>query len=152
MFFHFSRPEYFIAVLIGFLIAIFFLIGRISGWATLANFYRFSGEFMGERWQFQSAQMRWKLGYNNCLTIGVNETGLYLSVFFLFRVGHPTLFIPWTEISTNKKKGYFRTYMEFRFKQAPAIPFLVTERLGQRIVKAQGNPGSGDKNDEKDGL
>ena len=53
---NFSRPEYFFLALIGFLVGLLILIGRISGWTRLANFYRISGEFMGERWRFQSAQ------------------------------------------------------------------------------------------------
>jgi len=148
-----SHPEYFFPVLIGFLIALFALIARISGWATLANYYRFAGTFTGPSWRFQSAQMRWKMGYNNCLTIGANESGLYLSVFFLFRFGHPDLFIPWGDISVGGKKGFLHSYMEFRFQQVPAIALLVTERLGRQIGKAAGNawPGEGRK-EEQDGY
>jgi hypothetical protein len=88
------NPELILIIIFLVLVVIFPLIGRISGWGTLATFYRFSESFMGECWRFQSAEMRWKGGYNNCLTIGANESGLYLSVFFLFRLGHPQLFIP----------------------------------------------------------
>ncbi|MEW6376574.1 MAG: hypothetical protein AB1502_12390 [Thermodesulfobacteriota bacterium] len=143
-----SRPEFIFIAVVGFLIGLFILIGRISGWATLARFYRYSNSFIGECWRFQSAEMRWKVGYNNCLTIGANESGLYLSVFFLFRFGHPLLFIRWADISMNIKKGLLRSYLEFRFQQAPMIPFRVNERLGQQIAKAAGNawPGEREKN------
>jgi len=120
------------------LVVIFPLIGRISGWSALANFYRFSGEFQGERWRFQSAEMRWRIGYNNCLTIGANESGLYISLFFLFRFNHPNLFIPWNEVTLDAKKGFLYKYLEFRFLQAPMIPFRVSERLGQRIMQSAG--------------
>lgn len=140
-----NRPELFFTAFVGFLIGLFFVIARLSGWTTLVTFYRFSNSFIGECWRFQSAEMRWKMGYNNCLTIGANESGLYLSVFFLFRFGHPNLFIPWTDISVNTKKGFIYTHMEFRFRQAPMIPFQVSERLGQRIAKAAGNAWSGRK-------
>lgn len=144
-----SRPEYFFPVLIGFLIFLFAFMARLSGWTTLANYYRFAGTFTGQTWRFQSAQMRWKMGYNNCLTIGADESGLYLSVFFLFRFGHPNLFIPWGDISIRKKKGFLYSHMEFRFQQAPGISFLVNERLEKQIAKAAGNdwPGEGKKED-----
>jgi len=139
----FSRPEYVFLAIIGFLFVLFFLIGRISGWSTLANVYRSPGEFLGQRWRFQSGQLRWHLGYNNCLTIGANESGLYLSVFFLFRFGHPSLFIPWGDISANTRKGFWCRYMEFRFKLAPMIPLRLSLQLGEKVIKASGPSGPG---------
>jgi hypothetical protein len=148
-----DRPEYFLPAFIGFLIVVFFFIGRISGWSTLANYYRLSGSFIGQCWRFQSAEMRWRVGYNNCLTIGANESGLYLSVFLLFRFGPPNLFIPWVDLSVSLKKGLFRKYMEFQFQQAPNIPFRVAERLGQKIAEGAGKawPGGGGR-EVKDGY
>jgi hypothetical protein len=134
-----SRPEYFLPALIGFLVVLFTFIARISGWTTLANFYRFSGEFIGERWRFQSGEFRWKMGYNNCLTVGINSVGLYLSVFFLFRFGHSNLFVPWADISVSSKKGFMSNYLEFKFKQAPKIPFRVNERLARRMMESAGS-------------
>ena len=39
-----------------------------SGWAILARDFRLRNSFIGPRWRFQSAQMRWLCGYHNCLT------------------------------------------------------------------------------------
>lgn len=136
---NFSRPEYGVVLAVGFLAVVLFLIGRISGWATLANFYRASGEFFGPTWKFQSGQLRWRMGYNNCLTLGANHSGIYLSVFFLFRIGHPSLFIPWEEISINTQKNFWGRYMEFRFKQAQRIPLRVNLQLGEKILEASGH-------------
>jgi hypothetical protein len=148
-----GRPEIFFVAFVGFLILLFMVIARISGWTTLATFYRLSGPFNGECWRFQSAQMRWKMGYNNCLTIGADESGLYLSIFFLFRLGHPNLFIPWGDISIRKKKGFLYSCMELRFQQAPTIAFLVNERLEKQIEKAAGNAWPGERRkEEKDGY
>ncbi|MBM4340629.1 MAG: hypothetical protein FJ110_13935 [Deltaproteobacteria bacterium] len=135
---NFSRPEYGFIALIGFLGILFFVIGRISGWSTLSNFYRFPGEFTGQKWRFQSAQLRWYMGYNNCLTIGANESGLFLSAFFLLRIGHPPLFIPWGDVSVMKKKGVWGKYAELRFRQAPAIPFRMSVHLSAKIAAVAG--------------
>lgn len=110
-----------------------YIIAHIGGWFTLARFYRLSGTFIGERWRFQSAQLRWKIGYNNCVTIGASPVGLYLSVMFILRFGHPSLFVPWSDISVRVIKGLFTPVLEFRFQQAPAIPLRVSERLSQKI-------------------
>ena len=49
----------------------------------------------------QSAAMRWLTHYNNVLTVGADSEGLFLVPFFLFRVGHPPLFVPWAEITAE---------------------------------------------------
>lgn len=135
-----NRPEFFLVAFVGLWIGISFIVSRIGGWATLATFYRLSGSFNGECWRFQSGGLRWKMGYNNCLTVGVNPAGLYLSVFFLFRFGHPNLLIPWAEISaTLSKRGFLSIYTEFKFRKAPMIPFRVNERLAQRIIESAGS-------------
>lgn len=138
---NFSQPEYGIVVAIGFLAVVFFLIGRISGWATLANVYRATWEFLGPTWKFQSGQLRWRMGYNNCLTLGANESGLYLSVFFLFRIGHPPLFIPWEDITVAAQKGFLGNHMEFRFKQVQNVPLRVSIPLGEKLLKESGHSG-----------
>ena len=119
-------------------VIISYVIAHMGGWFRLARFYRFSGEFLGERWRFQSAQMRWKVGYNNCLTVGASPEGLYLSVMFILRFGHPPLLVPWGDISVKVIKGFFYPVLEFRFQQGPAIPLRVSEKLGQKIRASAG--------------
>ena len=114
---------------VGFWIGIGLLIARIGGWAALAAAYSHSGEFQGERLRFQTAQVRWGTNYGGCLTIGANHRGLFLSVLFLFRIGHPPLFIPWTDISVSDPKGRWFSYVELRFRRAPSIPLRVSEQL-----------------------
>ena len=142
-------PELFFVAFVGLWIGISLSVARLGGWATLATIYRLSGSFNGDCWRFQSGELRWKIGYNNGLTVGANPTGLYLSVFFLFRLGHPDLFVPWADISvTPGKRGFLSIYTEFRFRQAPMIPFRVNERLTQRILESAGNSWPGERETE----
>ena len=140
------RPELFFLGLGVLWIGVTVLIARLSGWATLADVYRFSEHFNGYRWRFQRAQMRWGMSYNG-LTVGMNEKGLYLSVFFLFRMGHPPLFIPWRDISVSVKQGLLGSYMEFRFRRALFVPFWVTEGLGRGIARLAGDAWPGEHPD-----
>jgi hypothetical protein len=80
------------------------LTGKLSGWAALARRFGSTLPFPDQRWRWKSARMRWGANYNNCLTIGADPTGLYLSPFFFFRIGHPPLFIPWAEISIRGRR------------------------------------------------
>jgi hypothetical protein len=141
----FNHPGFIVVFVLGLLFVIGHLIARVGGWSILSTFYRSPGPFLGKSWRFQSAQTRWSMGYNNCLTIGANSQGLYLSILFLFRTGHPPLFIPWTDISIHSKTGRFSRSVEFRFVQAPAIPFRVSELLGRKIAEAAGTAWPGEK-------
>ena len=82
--------------------------------------------------------MRWRVNYGNILTVGANARGLYLAVFLLFRMAHPPLFIPWTDISVRLHKGRLTTYVELGFRRAPGVPFRVSERLGRLIAASAG--------------
>lgn len=130
-----NRPELYVLVAAGAWVAMSIAISRATGWATLATFYRSAEKLDGERWRFQSAQMRWKMGYNNCLTFGFTPSGLFITMIFFFRFGHPSLVIPWPDISAERKKGFLTPYVELRFRRAPSVPFRVSERLGRRIVE-----------------
>ena len=115
---------------------VIFLIALIGGWATLSRVYRFDGYFQGQQWSMQSARLGWT-NYNNVLTVGANWEGLYLSPLFLFRTGHPPLFIPWIDISVKKTASLF-TSIEFRFQQAPSVRLKLSQKLSQRLAEAAG--------------
>ena len=50
--------------------------------------------------------MRWLAHYNNVLTLGASQRGLYLASMFLFRFMHPPLLVPWSEIKVRRSKGW----------------------------------------------
>ncbi len=104
----------------------------------MAETYRFEGTFEGSRWRFTSARMRWGVNYNGCLTIGANERGLYVAVLFLFRLAHPPLFIPWSDVRVTEQRGLVFKYLEFGFLKAPAVPFRVRHQLGSALLQAGG--------------
>src|SRR5580704_4325544 len=83
------------------------VISHLSGWASLAGQFRFHDTFSGPRWSWQSGRMRFMMNYNRCLTVGASEQGLYLAMNPLFRLGHPALFIPWSEVSVQPQRIFF---------------------------------------------
>ncbi len=114
------------------------LISHIGGWAALAQNYTAQEPFTGRTWSFQRGQMRWFTGYNNCLTVGADPRGLYLSMFLLLRIGHPPLFIPWHDISYVTGKIFWTRYVEFRLGPDLNIPLRVSESLAEKLKAAAG--------------
>jgi hypothetical protein len=65
---------------------------------------------MGEQIRGQSASLRRWSRYRNCLTFTANQQGLHVSIFFLFRSGHPPLWIPWSEITVHQETTFGLEY------------------------------------------
>ncbi len=112
------------------------LISATGGWRTLARDYRANTAFDGQKRWLKSATMRRWTNYNNCVNIGANKYGLYLSVLPVFRVGHPPLLIPWTDISTEAaKRRLLPDAVKFSFAKQPEVPVILSEKLAAAIFK-----------------
>lgn len=122
-------PAFFVGLWIG----ICLLLSWIGGWWALARHYRSSQTCMGERFSMQSAGMRWGVSYRTCMNFGADPTGLYLSVFPLFRIGQPPLFIPWSDISFSREKWWFMNGVRLRFREVPDVPLFISTKLATGI-------------------
>jgi len=111
---------------------------RMTGWALLAQRYRWDKPFYGERLRSRSAAMRYGSHYGNCLTIGVNPQGLFLSLSIPLFPGHPPLFIPWNEITVRGTRVLWSNCLELQLGHDPAIPFRIQERLGRKLAALAG--------------
>jgi hypothetical protein len=116
-----------------------YVISLLSGWRQLAGNYRFEGAFTGKRWRFRSISMRWGAGYGSCVHIGADTRGLYLSILFLFRPGHPSLFIPWSDISVREVRYWGVRRWELRFKKCGTVPVRIRPALGQLLAETAGD-------------
>jgi len=114
------------------------VISYASGWASLASQFRFRDTFSGSRWSWQSAQMRFMMNYNRCLTVGASEQGLYLAMNPLFRLGHPALFIPWNEVSVKPERILFFEGTRFQLGRETPVPLWVRKKLADRLKTAAG--------------
>ena len=119
-------------------IAISIFLSRISGWHNLAQKYPRIDFVSGEKWRFRSAKLRYSVGYNNCVNFVANREGLGISIFFIFRVGHPPLFIRWTDIAISQDKKFMRNVIRFTVGRDFPIPLLVHKNLGYKILEAAG--------------
>lgn len=114
------------------------IISYVGGWFSLSKLYRTRGRFSGTQWGGQSGQMRWLANYNNVLTLGANQEGLYLACMFLFRFMHPPLLIPWSEIRVRRSKGWFFEYVTFTMGHELAIPLRIRAKVAAKLRDAAG--------------
>jgi hypothetical protein len=111
---------------------------HVSGWASLAKRYRCDEEFSGNRLRFRSARMRYWTGYGNCLTMGVNARGFFLSLSIPVFPGFPPLFIPWNETGLRRTSFLLTKYVELHLGSGPAIPFRIFEGLAAKLAAPAG--------------
>ena len=86
-----------------------FVISLLGGWFALTRRFTKQSEPLGETrtagpWSY-SVCMRSLGSYNNVVRLTVADNGLYPSVLFLFRFGHPPLRIRWNEITVRDRKS-----------------------------------------------
>jgi len=83
---------------------ILFILSSLGGWHKLAG--RFQTNLPVPKGSpFKNGKVG-LVSYSRCLKIEATPDGFFLGVFSLFRVGHPMLFIPWSEVKNPRKKNF----------------------------------------------
>jgi len=121
-----------------------FLVALIGGWRTLAKRFRASDPFNRTTFHFQTAWMRFATHYGRCLTFGADADGLSIVPFVLFRLAHPPLFIPWTEVTRVGPRGFwiFRRVL-FHLGALEQIPLSIPDRLDRKLQSERAGNRSG---------
>jgi hypothetical protein len=61
------------------------------------------------------------------------EDALYLSILFLFRIGHPPLCIPWKEIQMRRTKFLWFRFVILTLGEQERIPMRISERMARKL-------------------
>jgi hypothetical protein len=136
-----SHPSLVIVFFIAFWCFVTFLISVITGWHSLAQRFRYTDDFDGETWGFRSAYTRFFSHYGSCLKFGANSSGLYMSIFPLFRPGHPPLLIPWSEVTVIQGETGFLFFKRRKLllgREEP-IPLSISAALAENLKRAAGH-------------
>lgn len=87
----------------------------MGGWNQLARRFSTSSSIEGVKFRFTSLSVgsgHFPIKYRNCMFVTVGYPGLAMSVNFIFRIFHPPLLIPWSDIETvQPEKVWFAPYI-----------------------------------------
>lgn len=88
---------------------VIYLISRIGGWASLAEDFSTARPPPpeGETFSWTSGKVNFFSNYNNSLVANVSRSGLYVTPWTPFRIGHTPLFIPWAKVHGIIQGYYF---------------------------------------------
>lgn len=107
------------------------LLISAMGWMGLVKRYRTGKRGPGPVYWLEGGDIGAR--YRGALVFGIQPDGLRMSVLFPFRVGHPPLLIPWSDIeAVEEKKVLFGHVVVFRVGK----PYGTTMELSGDISRA----------------
>lgn len=119
------------------------LISYMSGWRRLATTYRATQPFSGTWMRPWAASMGWGVNYNGLINVGTDSAGIHLSIFFLFRAGHPPLLIPFGDVSAMGMRTW-RTFWfsmaKLEFRRCPSAYLLIPLKAAEKLSQFGGFP------------
>ncbi len=121
---------------------ILMLLAKVGGWSKLAEHYTDREAAPTRTWGFRSARIG-LVNYNGGLTFGVTHNGLMLRAFMLLRPGHPTLVIPWTDLTITQpeKPGWLIPSSKLSASRVPNVTILINDKLAAEIAAAKKEAG-----------
>lgn len=124
-------------IFIAFWCAICCLISLMTGWFSLGRRFKRQSEPYGETKTagpfFYTVYMRWWGHYSSIIRLTAASDALYASMLFPFRIGHPPLRIPWSEIQFGRAKFFFRTYIVLKLGSKEKIPMRISARMAGKL-------------------
>ncbi len=108
------------------------LIAAFGGWSRLAKHYRDFDNYYGRKLRGKSGRLN-ASSYSGILIFGADFTGMYLAVNFMFRIGHPPLFIPWNDIQIEEQQRIFMKYTTLTFAQVPKVKLAIPSRVWAQV-------------------
>lgn len=132
---------YFVPFLLIFVVGFFCLTSFLSsvfcGWHALARRFRTESEPYGATKSagpfFYTVYTRFWSHYSFIIRMTAAEDGLYLSVLFPLRVGHPPLRIPWNEVQISRVKRFWRPLILLTLGMQERIPMRISEQMAAKL-------------------
>jgi hypothetical protein len=106
------------------------IVAYLSGWHLLAKRFQATDPFSGRQIRLWHASMRFFTRYDNVIYMGTNPSGLHLRMNLLFRIGHPLLLIPWSEIDIGEESRslFFIPVIRIHLGRNTRVPFRIYGR------------------------
>lgn len=142
-------PPYFLVIVPTVIVSVFcfvsYLSGVLSGWQRLSQRFRAESEPCGDvrvAGPFPyTVYTRYWSHYSSIIRMTAAEDGLYLSVLFLLRIGHPPLRIPWNEIRITRTKCLWQNLVLLTLGNEEKIPMRISEGMARKLGILERIPG-----------
>ena len=114
-----------------------YLSSVFTGWHKLSKRFRAQSEPYGATRSAgpfpYTVYTRYWSHYSSIIRFTAADDALYLSVFFLLRVGHPPLSIPWSEIKIGRTTCFWQQFILLTLGEQERIPMRISERMALKL-------------------
>lgn len=121
---------------VGLWLLVCFIVSHLGGWSSLAQRYRREEPFTGQMWHGCSGYFKPLGSYRRVLTLGADSGGLYIATLALFRLAHPPLYVPWSDVSTEPSRSLVSSVVELHFARVPGVSLKIDPGLASRLANA----------------
>ncbi len=136
-----TLPPHFLLIFPFFIFGVWVLVSlltsSLSGWGLLASHFSSDRQPSGNTTTagpfFYVVYLRFWTHYGSMVRVTAANDALYLSVLFLFRIGHPPLRIPWNEIRFSTTTYFFRRYMVLTLGTDEQVPMRISQRMARNL-------------------
>jgi hypothetical protein len=124
---------------IGMWVLVTTLLGFMSGWFNLQQWYADDGnEEPLLKLGWQSGSMGFGVSFSSCLTLASRRDGMSVRVWKIFGPFQRPLLIPWREITAEPKQFLFIRMVRLNFGSPPSGSLNIRERIWNKLVAAAG--------------
>jgi hypothetical protein len=99
-------------------------LARWGKWTDLATSYRDEGEFSGPTKSLQSGSFG-PFVHKGTLVLGADADALHVSMLPVFRYAHPSLRIPWEDVTVRRRKGILAEHLVMTLRNQPFVEIYV---------------------------
>jgi hypothetical protein len=113
------------------------ILVQLSGWTSVAKVYPHTGPLpRTNRWDFCSIP---NLTMSHCVHVAVDKNGMYFRLWLFFRLGNPSIFVPWSDISVSNSHFLFVPTARISFKKIPEVAFQFYAITANKFADAEKN-------------
>ncbi len=127
-----------VAYSVGIWILVLWILAVSSGWRRLCLQFEATRSFAAKSERLPTARIG-AVRYNGALKMAIDDRGLFLIPYCIFRPFHPPLLIPWSEMRIGESPGRTFAGSILRFPAVPGVgislPQGILDLLRTRIAK-----------------
>ena len=124
-------PVLFVSLFVAIWCAACLSLAKFGGWSALARRFPASCAPQGKTLRHCAAKIG-SATYSGILMATPTDYGLHLSVLAPWRLGHPRICIPWTEMKNPKERKILWSHW---VEVTVSTPKIVTVRLPEKLVE-----------------
>jgi hypothetical protein len=138
------RP-FLLVLLIPFALICEYLEALATGWIGLARKFRYKGAPYPYQWPRENVRIQYRWTWISLVNVGADKEGLYMAEPFPFRIAHPPLFIPWTEIQVvSGEQGRIFKKRKLMLGRKELFQISISVSLAEEMKGAAGQSWPGD--------